>query len=269
MKLLDLPVEIIDQILDLTLPSGFESFVLSCKAVYARAGAQIQRHNTLKQQWRLTTFTNRYRDNMFHILYDISRNELGGQYIEVLGFLDCDEDFQLSDEAMQQIKTTILEPELLGIMGVGATEWWEAITADHESGGLHAIISLLSQLPNLRTLQLPSGWYDSWYGTAGPSTDDWDSEERFVAALDAIIQASNNDESQRRPLGKLKFILPTEDVAHDDRASFQCLEPFMRLKSLSELYATNCVACDDGYTGLPFQWRFPDTNSSLTRVELT
>jgi hypothetical protein len=46
------------------------------------------------------------------------------------------------------------------------------------------------------------------------------------------------------------------------------LEPFMRLKSLRELYSTSCLAIDDGYTGMPFHWRFPGINSNLRRVEL-
>ncbi|KAF2834030.1 hypothetical protein CC86DRAFT_312307, partial [Ophiobolus disseminans] len=280
MELLDLPVELLDQILDLTLPSGLESFALSCKAVYARAAAQILRHKTLKQQWRRTTFTNHHRGDLFRILYDISRDALAGQYVEVLDFLNahhacegCDEDFRVSKEVMQQIKTTVLDSALFEIACVDATEWWDAIAAQQKSGGpngygdvdaVHAFTSLMDQLPNLKTLQLPPGWYNAW------SLDyDTDTETNLTAVFDVMIQASSIDDGRGRPLGKLGFLLPTEDVGHDDRAPFQRLEPFMGLKTLRELYATNCVACDDGYTGLPFEWRFPETRSSLRRVELT
>lgn len=284
MELLDLPFEIIDQILDLTLPSGFESFVLSCKAIHARAGDQIQRHAALKQQWRCTIITNHYRGDLFRILYEVSRNLLAGQYVEVLNFRNFEQlasgsndDFPLSEEIMTQIKKRILETEFFATAGVSATEWWETIADEHKSSGpneksdedaTHAITSLLGQLPNLKILQLPSGWYDMWNELTQPSGYDVDSKNSFIAVIDAMINASN-DNGHGRPLGKLEVILPTKDVSHDDRAPFQCLEPFMRLKSLRELYGTNCVACDDGYTGYPFQWRFPETNSFLRRVELT
>ena len=283
MALLDLPVEILDQIIGLTLPSGIEAFALCCKAVHTRAASEILRHNSLKQQWRCTAITNHHRGDILRILYEISCNPLIGQYIESLILWDReqgpdggDSHFQLSAEVMGPLKKTVLDFECLNDAGVDADDWWEEILREHKRGiadsrgdeeALYTTISLLAQLPNLKTLELPPGWYDR---SRQYERNKERTEKRLLAVLDAMIEQSNSNACHGKALGKLEFILPSMEEGYDEeRAPLQCLEPFMKLKSLKELYATSCLAVDDGYTGIPFQWRFPETNSSLTRVELT
>jgi hypothetical protein len=93
-------------------------------------------------------------------------------------------------------------------------------------------------------------------------------ERNLLSMLDAMVKSSNSNNHRERALGKLQFILPTMEEGYEERAPFQCLEPFMGLNTLRELYATPCLAIDDRYTGIAFQWRNSEVSSSLRRVEL-
>jgi hypothetical protein len=285
MTLLDLPLEILDEIIDLTLPSGIEAFALCCKAIYIRAASQLQRHNSLKRQWSCTAFSNHRRAGILRILYAISCDPLAAQYIQALDLYDhgqmpdttSDDDFPLNDEVKESIKKTILESECFHDSGVDVDEWCGELWKEYEWGAkgdgideenaLHTTVSLLAQLPNLKSLQLPPGWYDR--SRQYEREEEENAEKRMMAVLDAMINLANGDGVRGKPLGKLGFIIPSMEGGYEERAPFQCLEPFMRLKSLSELYATSCLAVDDGYTGIAFEWRIPALNSSLRRVELT
>jgi hypothetical protein len=285
MALLDLPLELLDEIIDLTLPFGIEAFALSCKAVHTRAASQIQRHNSLKQQWRCIAFSNNRRAGILRILHEISCDSLVEQYIESLDLWDHqrlpdtpgDDDFPLYEEVKESIKKTISESECFLNSGVDVEEWCEELWKEYKKGSedegrgeehaLHTTVSLLGQLPNLKSLQLPPGWYDG--SRNYKREEEQNTEKRLMAVLDALVKTANCDDGREKPLGKLSFIMPSMDMGYEERAPFQCLEPFMGIKSLKELYATSCLAVDDGYTGIAFQWRIPELNSSLRRVELT
>ncbi|KAI0388694.1 hypothetical protein F5Y17DRAFT_185475 [Xylariaceae sp. FL0594] len=50
-SLIDTPVEMVDVIIQHTLPEGFESLALTCKRLHALCTPYIQRHNQLKCEW--------------------------------------------------------------------------------------------------------------------------------------------------------------------------------------------------------------------------
>jgi hypothetical protein len=285
MKLLDLPVEIIDEIISQSLPSGFEAFALCCHAIYTRAVPKITRHNSLKRRWMCTTIAgSKNCSDILRILCEIACDPLVGRYIESLSLrgrgggpnVDTKNDeFRSNEGIMESIKNMVLKSECFGSAGVDRQLWWEDILRevdlDSEDGdnrdglgAVHTTVSLLGQLPNLQTLQLPSGWYRRCRAYTVKS----DAEKRAVAVLDAMVKAANDSHDQDQALGKLRIIVPSTEQGYEERAPFQVLECFMRLKSLEELYSTSCLAIDDGNTGIPFQWRIPEMNSNLRRIEL-
>jgi hypothetical protein len=167
---LHLPSELLDEILDHTLPSGIEAFALSCKTAYMCATSHIQRHNALKQQWRCTSVSNDRRAYILGILYEVSCDPLIGQYIESLSLWDReqlsttsdDEDFLLSEDVKRSIRNLITEPEYFDDAGVDEDEWCEQLWKEYEKGSeeegnweeeaLYTTVSLLGKLPNLKTL---------------------------------------------------------------------------------------------------------------------
>jgi hypothetical protein len=289
MQLLDLPADIIDEIIGHSLPSGFEAFALCCRAIYTRAAPKIARHNLLKQRWKCTTIAgSKNQSDILRILCEIACDPLVGQYIESLSLrghgggpnVDTKNDrFKSDEKVMTSIKNMVLHSECFNNAGVDAQLWWEVMLqgfgleneAENEDNNhrpyhrvAYATVTLLNQLPNLQALELPPEWY-SLNNNRTPLPE---AEERLEAVLKTMVEASNSSGNRNQPLAKLRIILPSTREGYEERNPFRVLEPFVRLNSLEELYSTSCLAIDDGYTGMAFHWRFPGINSSLRRVEL-
>ena len=274
MGLLDLPPEIIDYILDFAGPAGLEGFVLSCKAVYERATTQIQHHNSLRRRWRNTSNqgTSRRGDTL-SVLYEISRNPIIAEYIETVSLWDRRSDEEISsqdadnfrgDEAsLQQIKSLLRDTEFF--QNEDLEEWWIEImeedqATDNESiDKLYATVALLMLLPNLRTLQLP----DRWHEVRGD-----EAAEALVPFVENLVSMSNDKthKRKRQALQFLETIMPFTEEGYDVRVGLQCLQPFMALNSIRNLYAVSCVAIEDDWGGIPFHWRYA-SKSPLTRLE--
>ena len=283
MGLLDLPGELLDEIITLTLPDGLESFVLSCKTVYVRAGTQIAYHNKLKEQWRYASTPSNDRGKALHILYQISRDPFVVEYIDTLSLYNVnstdgsvsgasEEDFRMEDGNMERIEKLILECQHLQRAGVDVEEWWEKILVEDEQmddeedaeGPLCAIMTLLGQLPNLKTLQLPQRWQDYQ-----PVEEAAGNDKELMYVFDSLIEYSNGHQNKSVPLQRLRTLLPFMPAGYDARAGLQCVEPFFSLKSLEEVFLTSCLAVnDDTYTGIPFKWRNPSIHSPIRRLEL-
>ncbi|KAF2117438.1 hypothetical protein BDV96DRAFT_572102 [Lophiotrema nucula] len=276
MGLLDLPLELLDQIITLTLPSGIENFALASKVVYTRAASQIQRHNSLKRQWNHAIIT---RENSLQTLYDLSQEPLVAKYITspTLWGEEEPDDYggppPLDSAESKVIERTVKESGYLQVAGVDADDWFDKmeermhetrVRDGHDGGLLYTAVSLLTQLPNLKSLALWPGWADAPLNNP-PSHDD---SNLLAAVLNALVQRANQDTTALAPLAQLEVILPFMRQGYDERAGLQVLEPFLRLKSLRELYAVSCLAVDDGYTGIPFQWTTADSVSQLRRIEL-
>jgi hypothetical protein len=261
MGLLDLPPEIIDYVLDLAGPAGLEGFVLSCKAVYERAKAQIQDHNTLRRKWRHTNNQGlTRRADTLSVLYEIAQNPIIAEYIETLDLWDrrpdeeissamssVTNDFRDNKESMEKIKQLLRDAEFFQTADL--EEWWTEIMEEDQAidvescDKLHATVALLALLPNLKTLQLPDRWHEVRSNEAA---------EALVPSVESLVSMSNENARRRRwqALQSLETILP-----------------FMALNSIRNLYAVSCVAIDDDWGGIPFHWRYA-TKSPLTRIEL-
>ncbi|KAF2622890.1 hypothetical protein BU25DRAFT_202921 [Macroventuria anomochaeta] len=275
MGLLDLPPEIIDYILDFAGPAGLEGFVLSCKAVYERAKTQIQDHNSLRRRWRHTNnqSTSRRGDTL-SVLYEISRNPIISEYIETLSLWDrrSDEDinsqgvtdnFRDDEQSMQEIKSLLRNAEFF--QNADLEEWWFEIMEEDQATDiervdkLYATVALLALLPNLKTLQLPDRWHEVRSDEAA---------EALVPSVESLVSMSNDNTHKRRwqALQSLETIMPFTEEGYDVRVGLQCLQPFMVLNSIRNLYAVSCVAIDNDWGGIPFHWRYA-SKSPLTRIE--
>ncbi|KAL6710599.1 hypothetical protein ACN47E_008647 [Coniothyrium glycines] len=274
MRLLDLPPEILDLIIDRTLPHGIESFVLSCKAVHRRATSQIERHNALKQRWRRTTNVSPIRrGDTLSIIREIAREPQIAHYIQSLDLWEWrvkspvssshdDDDFRNHADTMETIKTLLRSTEYFAKTDLES--WWENMLQEDRANDddhldkLYATIALLALLPNLQTLQLPDRWHEVRNTEAG---------EGLVPAIEAMVALANAEGHQQKPLAGLHTIFPFVEEGYDVRVGLQCLQPFMTLKSLKNLYAVSCVAIDEDWLGLTFHWPNPSIKSSLTRIE--
>ncbi|KAI2486251.1 hypothetical protein Ptr902_00384 [Pyrenophora tritici-repentis] len=274
MGLLDLPPEILDLIIDRTAPGGLQNFVLSCKTVYQRSASQIRQHNALKKAWSHTTnMSPSRRGDTLAVLHEIAREPIIAEYIETLFLWDRradDEvredtgayDFRNDDKAMEEIKDLLRSAEHYA--NAEEEEWWAHILEEDKAGDqsdmdkLYATVALLSLLPNLKTLQLPDRWHE---------VRDGESAEALVPNVQSLVTLSNAEGHRQKPLAQLETILPFVEEGYDVRVGLQCLAPFLALQSIKNLYAVSCVAVDEDWGGVPFNWLNPNTKSPLTRVE--
>ncbi|KAF1968017.1 hypothetical protein BU23DRAFT_558866 [Bimuria novae-zelandiae CBS 107.79] len=278
MSFLGLPAEIIDAILDLSLPFGIEGLSLVCKAIHGRATLQIERHNELKRRWsRANNYGTGRLDDTLGILDAIAREPLVAEYIETLDLWDeralSDEDsdildFRLDPDAMARVKDLVTSAPFLIKAGVDTEAWWDRIieeegsrTDEDNTSVSCTIITLLGLLPNLQCLRLDPGWQNF-----APDLEEYGLP---LAGLQSIIDRARQADSFRpRALSQVRTILPFMHPGYDERAPLQSVQPFLELGSISELYLISAVAVDDGYTGYPFQWRTPTLATQLTRIEL-
>jgi hypothetical protein len=237
MSLLDLPPEILDLIIDVAGPSGLESFVLSCKAIYQRATLQIAHHNELKRIWSHANNAGQARrGDTLSILYEISREPVIAEYITTLSLWDrrfsdeidqlvTENDFRKDETAMAKIEQMLRSTEYYTM--ADQHDWWQQIQEEDASGEethvdkLYATVALLALLPNLRVLQLPDRWHEVRRGEAA---------ESLVPAVESLVAMSNNSRRRLRPLGSLETILPFVEEGYDVRAGLQCLQPSKSLR---------------------------------------
>jgi hypothetical protein len=280
MGLLDIPLEIVDVIIDLCLPLGIESLALTCKALHERARSQIQLHNKLKRRWKRTTnYSTPKREDTLRILYEISRDPLVADYIEVLDLWDQREeeatlattnedlyDFRTDKKAMANLKATVTASPIFAYTDIPAEEWWDQILREDAEEVVNdekwrTAVTLLISLPNLKVLRLFPEW--------NTFEDHWINQyEQVLPGLVGLINAANDNDRCDVPLGKLQAILPFMHEGYEEKAGLQCVQPFMTLNSLSEMYLVSAVGVDDGYSGIPFEWKSLGIASSLTRIEL-
>ena len=274
MGLLDLPPELLDLVIEVTAPHGLENFVLSCKAVFERAKSQIKRHNALKKTWsHATNASLARRGDTLNILYEISREPIIAEYITSLSLWDqrvdgqmpkepMEDDFRKDETAMMKIKALLQNSDYSAL--IDQDEWWQQILDEDAAGEdtsvdkLYATVALLALLPNLKTLQLPDRWHEVRRDEAA---------ESLVPAVESLIRMSNTSRSARRPLSSLETLLPFVEEGYDVRVSLQCIQPFMCLNSVRNLYAVSCVALEDDWSNMPFEWP-TSLKSPLTRIEL-
>ncbi|KAF2009607.1 hypothetical protein BU24DRAFT_357775 [Aaosphaeria arxii CBS 175.79] len=284
MGLLDLPLEVIDEIISLTLPVGIESFALSCKAINARAGPQIKRHNAYKRRWRHALIVGNPQVSALRAIAEIADDSLAAEYVEslhlrvpntVMAAHGGGANIQQPHAHMQKVAALVAASAIDQQLRIDPSEWWEAIENESTSepmspteysyeDSLFTTVALIDHLPNLNTLQLSPAWSDFQ-----PLQDAHQEQtQKLGAILDALVENANRYPDSNIPLSRLHTILPFMSEGYEERAGLQTLLPFLELTGLKELFLISCLAVDDNYTGIPFRWRSPDAVSSLTRMEL-
>ncbi|KAI8938206.1 hypothetical protein NX059_005867 [Plenodomus lindquistii] len=274
MRLLDLPPEIIDLIIDRSIPEGLENLVLSCRTLHQRAKSRLPHHNDFRRNWRSTAHANRTRrGDTLAILYEIARQPRIARYIEVLSLWDrrTEEDvadasattnFRNSEEAMDNIKDLLRDAQYFA--NANLEQWWTQIIEEDQRpeldgvDKLYATIALLSLLPNLKKLQLPDRWHE---------VRETEAAEALVPSVEALVAMANDSGSRPCPLASLETILPFVEEGYDVRFGLQCLQPFMVLNRLRNLFVVSAVAVNDDWAGIPFFWPNPSLKSPLTKIE--
>ena len=177
---MDLPVEILEIIIEFTMPDGFEKLTVTSRRLHALCSPLIKRHNLLRSHFRHFSFKRNFRDpsfqimNLFDLLARIAAEPLVAHYIRQADFTD-DGFFAYGQRPksypdvinLTNMARVFTHSSYLKEAGIDGEEYYADIEAELQTNkySQHAAAFLLTLLPNLQTLTLPKLWI------AGSSTN--------------------------------------------------------------------------------------------------
>lgn len=168
MSLLSLPAELITQIIQETLPLGYESLMLSCKTVHRLGTSFLARHNALRARFKHFHY-NDHINCPLALLTIMATDPIIAEYISTADFSNLTHRPLASQRDMQQ--WDISDPDSTGrkiwdmLKSSGLPEYVDvpprtliemfASAGVQGSESTFASIVLLALLPNLREVVLP------------------------------------------------------------------------------------------------------------------
>ncbi|KAK6087234.1 hypothetical protein SCUP234_01865 [Seiridium cupressi] len=283
MNILDLPPELLGRVIEFSMPLDFEHLMMTCRAVYACGRSRIALHNARKREWaKIDIDIDENASAVLECLHKMMKDPIVAGYVEDadfrgnrIGFSPSAEESLQTETAPFRVETASIE-DMEGFLdqrlyshdtGLPASLWNAGFIkeclqqADNELLPVWSFMFLLSQLKNIKSLTLPRSWDNAF-------VPDYRHEESAQRRFLESIMRLSNQTRPHSPWARLKTLRLLGLVDYDTRIGLSTLAPFLAMKGLQELYATSLVAVDDGYTGIPFTWLYPDLKSSLQRVEL-
>ncbi|RDW61500.1 hypothetical protein BP5796_11392 [Coleophoma crateriformis] len=268
MALTRLPPEILARVVEETMPDGFESFAVTCQAVYNSCQNFLTKHSRLRRLYHEF----RYHGDgslsdesacasSFQLLLRIADEPLIARYI-VKADLKRDavpEDAKIVKAHIRQMTNSgkflslLKDSPYLEMAGVNPSSVVQYLisqyTLDDGDAGL-AVTLLLTLLHNVTELTLPTCW--SQLGDGPRDSLEGGNPMKIAPLLDAIIKHANDPQRRNASLSKLTTILPHTAWGYENREELTSFTPFLSITSMRNFSAGSCVAVDDGYTGIPF-----------------
>ncbi|RDL35772.1 uncharacterized protein BP5553_06384 [Venustampulla echinocandica] len=265
MALLLLPLEVLTQIIEETMPEGFVGIISTCKTVYHASGNLREKHNRLSRHYRDFNYTFEHHQDFswhilssLHLLSKIADEPLIARYIVSANFtLDRIPSGNTIQAHINHIKDSsnllsLLERSpYLRSTGIDPRSVLEYLiseyVADEVDSGLAPTL-LLTLLPNVIELSLPAGWNS--FNQNLPDNipcpiSSW---------LNDIVTRANDPCDSSAGLSRLTTLLPSSRY-HDHNENNWALSiytPFLFIKTVENFFSGGCMVIDDNYTGIPF-----------------
>lgn len=266
MSLLGLPVEILECVIDSTMPEGFESLMQTCRTVYQCGKALLVRHNALKRQYENFSFDDDSISTPFRLLGRLALDPLAARYMKKVNLLLLDYDgddedlVELGEDETEAVKSLVERSPYLQNAAINPQTWWERMRDRDDAlrGGAitYASVLLLTMLPNVQELTLPRTMHF-----------DKDGDPRG-AVLDILAKETNGSNGCDVSLAKLTCLIAFDETGYESRQSLENYRFLLAKPTLRELGAVSCLAVEDRYTGMAFRWPYPDLTSPLTKISL-
>lgn len=276
MALLRLPQELLDHIINLSLPDDFENFLLSCRTIYEAGRPQLAAHRQRRREWSKLELDS-FEDGVSTVLFlhkiagdpiiaryirsvdlrgKIARSGPGNQKQPPAAFERLKGDQALIDELVAFIDASPVASGNDRLIGDLVAQIHQYTSRAYDNSAAICTVLLLTLFTDVHKLTLPM--VRDWLATDLPNTD--------ILVLEKMMRLSRG-QNPSGPLSTLRELRMLAPLEYDTRIALRSLCPLLALNSLEELYATSCVAVDDGYTGIPFTWPYPDIQSSLRSIE--
>ncbi|KAI0547058.1 hypothetical protein F4679DRAFT_378839 [Xylaria curta] len=269
MSLLNLPSELLRQIIWGSVPEDFEHLILSCRTLYNCGKPFIQQHKIRKKRYRQMSIQGSFNASW---LADFAEEPIISYYATTVNLLkqngfrsNNNGAIRDREDIKQRVQTLIKQSPYLAFEGVDPKFWVDMILcdlgdADNYSDHYFFLgLFYLTFFPNVTDLILP------WSEPGGiPFHDRERATHQYELVLNKIIQESRST-SNRRALGKLKrlnyLLIPDYNI----HQRLQFLLPFLCLPELEELHANSLTAVDFHQD---FKWTQPESYSNLQTIEL-
>ncbi|KAB8203321.1 hypothetical protein BDV34DRAFT_199292 [Aspergillus parasiticus] len=270
-SLLDLPLELLIQIVQETIPVDFEAAALSCKAMFAASAPFRAQYATRRKRFRSFKFSTKIEENSEgeeepglgdywdeitketgikivttrELLEQIALDPSVAQYIQSIdlrGHGDVDDDDEviesLEAEVPKALRDLVHASPFIEAAGGFTNDWIGGI----KESTIDADVFLLTLLPQVRQVALHPRW------------DEVDSSNKRLWSVLRLIthRANHQEEFPNAPLSKLSVVQPTRDMGYEERSQLTPFVPLLAINSVSEVYLGSCIFKDDGYTGYAF-----------------
>lgn len=245
MALTQLSNELLEIIITHVLPEGFESAALTCRRIYAVCLPLIERHNTLRSQFRNFSYYEKMSDpsftirTSFDLIVRIAVEPIVARYVRTADF-KVDNFFTSGRprEFNPDVHCRDVVPRLLARSphlvqaGLDWQEYYDKIEEDLQASrySQHAATFVLTLLPNVGRLSLPHRW-------------------KPVSTTDKLINVVVREAKQchHYPCNTPSLAQITEfSVGQQERFDLVSASPFLALPQIRSFYGPGCVAMDDG-----------------------
>lgn len=277
MSLSSLPPELIALILSAAMPDvGFEPLMLSCKTVYNSGTLLLQRHNFLRRTYSHIVADDETFFSTIALLLRVARDPTIAEYIEDVDLWNqaslplsidiLDEHSINNTDFQQEISAVVTRSARMYALDVDERTWLDQLVAEIKAKGsaLLCSLTLLTLLPNLRSLTPTSHWSSAFDTDNGPEHE----ASYWRKLMDSLIARANGSYEGAKPFNNLSLVRPCFEQGYSSSMDLQMLNPLMALPTVTTMSLSGCKAVDDGYTGHPFQWQYPLYGSNIRRLEL-
>lgn len=299
-SLLGLPLELLIQIVQETIPADFEAAALSCTTLFAASAPFRAQYTTRRKRFRNFIFSRKVKENLEgaeesesgeywdeitqdtgirirttrELLEQIALDHSLAQYIQSIdlrqsiGLSDRDDQEEL-EEVMNSLKVEI--PETLKNL-VLTSPFIEAFGGDPEDwigeiqfSTIEADVFLLTLLSQLRQVALHPRWDElNPFDTRNALIN-----ERLWPVLKLIAYRANHlEEFPDAPLSMLSVVQPSRDIGLEERSPLTPFVPFLAINSVSDVSLRSCIFNDDGYTGIAFDPMVECYSTNLRKLTL-
>jgi hypothetical protein len=260
MQLLDLPLDILQLIVDATIPESIENLALTCWPIYMASESALRRYNSLYRPFKILTHSGRNEEvACFKLVHRIAHDHLVARSIvsaHLVGTDRPEDDYEEdSSFSLVAIKSLLEQSWYLKRAEIDPTNfldtWRVALWRPH------GYIFLFTLLSNLSELSLPFMWDLVVNRSTGQAENAW-------KLLNAIVERANDPTEPSAGLSNLTTINPS------DRCSvyMHTYLPFLSIRSVRNVYLFSCQNPVD-HERSPFKpARYPSLGQHIEVIEM-
>ncbi|KAF2094845.1 hypothetical protein NA57DRAFT_80014 [Rhizodiscina lignyota] len=237
MALTRLPNELLDNIIECTLPQGFESVALTCKRIHARCTPFIKRHNELRSRFRDFTYYVDPRGSLVaasDLITLIAAEPIVARYIRTANLsVPSIDDGGAVDELFAS--STYLRQA-----GLDWKEYYATFGEDvrEKRYSQHGTALLLTLLPNTEKLTIPKLWRPNAVTNK---------------LLDILVDRAKQS-SLLSPASSLALVTRFDiSLGQNEQVDLSWATPFLTLPRIASFHGSRCLASGDNPRSLAFR----------------